>query len=821
MRTIRETLDALGGVARGNGRRFVAIVAAMATLGAVVGVSATAFAATNANGEKTTVSSDAVKQGVPATSAKVRAAVRASAENEPLDAPEHHKRIAKLENGAYRLFLDVKGAERSSTEAKRTPTDVVLVMDASGSMNKPADNTGNPESRWAVATRAAAQLADDLLKTNQASGDVPAATTADEIRISVVKFGTTADTMRFNGGQWTADADAVSSDSFGDYYQSNDGGTNWEAALEQANGLSTGRPGARKYIVFLSDGEPTFRQSAMGCSGSDFNNNDWYQGKCSGEDKFLYSHGVYGDGTNDNGDRNYSAAVNAGNSRAAGVQLFSVSTADEATEKMTQFAKDTNGSFFEGTDGAKLDEAFGQIVQTITTSARYQDVLISDALSDYVATAQRQNLNWYAVDAQGNPQEAVKGSMHADYDTATRTVTLRFDEGTKLNKDWTYTVSIDITPSDKAYKEYAANATYPNTGDDDTDADEDGNGTNSQGTSSLKAGFYSNVVDESYVQYKTVTTVNGKDTVSEDKYAPYRKPVVQVDVPTLTLVKSVNNANAGAYGAEPEAWTLSALKDNGAYGIDARTPAVHVASTDGTAAKAVAKTTLAPGKYQLSENVNDAYRQNGEPYRYYGGYKADAWTCAADEDNTPVTVTNGVLDLKAGAHVTCTVVNTAKPGAIVWNKVDANDAAKLLAGSAWTLSSDDVTGFAERDITDNGDNDRNDKAGAFATGGLAWGSYTLTETAAPAGYAKLTQPVDVTVLPAAESSQSDEFTVQAGVDGNIANMRAVSSLPLTGGTTGRQWLIGGGAALLGGGLAWAALGEYRRRRSTGSLNVLP
>ena len=37
-----------------------------------------------------------------------------------------------------------------------------------------------------------------------------------------------------------------------------DGGTNWEAALQQANDLK-GRSGVKKHIIFLSDGNPTYR----------------------------------------------------------------------------------------------------------------------------------------------------------------------------------------------------------------------------------------------------------------------------------------------------------------------------------------------------------------------------------------------------------------------------------------------------------------------------------------------------------------------------------------------------------------------------------
>ena len=49
-----------------------------------------------------------------------------------------------------------------------------------------------------------------------------------------------------------------------------DGGTNWEAALQQANDLK-GRSGVKKHIIFLSDGNPTYRTTSYsGCYSYSF-----------------------------------------------------------------------------------------------------------------------------------------------------------------------------------------------------------------------------------------------------------------------------------------------------------------------------------------------------------------------------------------------------------------------------------------------------------------------------------------------------------------------------------------------------------------------
>lgn len=56
--------------------------------------------------------------------------------------------------------------------------------------------------------------------------------------------------------------------------QTPDGGTNWEAALKQANDLQ-GRSGVKKHIIFLSDGNPTFRTSSYGGSCYSYSYSGW------------------------------------------------------------------------------------------------------------------------------------------------------------------------------------------------------------------------------------------------------------------------------------------------------------------------------------------------------------------------------------------------------------------------------------------------------------------------------------------------------------------------------------------------------------------
>ncbi|MBT1181665.1 VWA domain-containing protein [Bifidobacterium sp. CP2] len=815
MRKFADWLAALGEAAQRNGKRITAVVAAAAMLTGVVGVTASAMAATAADGTKNTTSAKASKAAAKrAALAEAKAdeakqlrpkstAVATAADNgSDLGAPTHNKYIKYNNDGTYWLSLDVTGASRASTEQKNQPADVVLVMDVSGSM---------AGDRWRTATSAASTLARKLLTSANA-----ALPTDQQVQMSVVDFSTKSNIVNFGRQQWTTSAQSVI-DSFGRMDVT--GGTNWEAALEDANTLNTARAGVQKYIVFVSDGTPTFRNSSMNtdCGVAGRDNWDREFTDCD----YLKSDGVYGSGISslpDYKNYNFDAAVNEANQRN-GASLYAVSTGSEANEKMQEFANtiDPKGTFFDGTNASKLAAAFDSIVEQITTQSKYQDVLIKDTLSGYAVSTDQNGGTGYllsasAHDADGNDvskTDPAATKMHAVYNQQTQQLSLNFDEGTVLSPSVTYTVSIMLKPSDEAYQYFIDHsAQYPSIGEPNTDAE--GNDT-----SSGKPGFFSNADDNdgnttAQVYYKTVTQQEGQDpVVSPQKQAAYPRPVIQVNVPSLTLVNGVDNTNAGdKYGAKPSYWQLSATKNNGAYGIQSQNPEGKETAEGAVTKQAVATTKLTPGTYTLSETADAASK-----YQYFGGYAAGTWSCVDAAGKTvKVTTTSGgaqTMNLDQGKDVTCTVINTAKPGSIAWQKVDKNDASKTLSGSEWTLGSTEVSGFADKVVKDNADNDADTTAGALKVTGLKWGDYTLTETKAPSGYAKLTSPVKVTVLPGSATSTDNEFTVGAGEDGKIANtLVAVSALPLTGGTTGRMWLTASGVMLALAGISYAV---WRRR----------
>jgi len=210
---------------------------------------------------------------------------------------------------------------------------------------------------------------------------------------------------------------------------------------------------------------------------------------------------------------------------------------------------------------------------------------------------------------------------------------------------------------------------------------------------------------------------------------------VQVQLPNLTMVKEVDNTAAGSLGLSANDWTLTASPKSG----------TAVSGAGGFSASY-----LPQGKTVLSESSSSAKS---------AGYKATI-TCAphpnSDLRNPASTLdaASKTLDLATGEWMTCTVLNTALPGQVIWSKVD--DAGNALAGTVFTLASSSVnngqvevadcaTGSGEA-ACPNGSVDQDPRAGYFKVVGLTWGEYSLTETQAPTGYQisgeTLTKPLD-------------------------------------------------------------------------------
>lgn len=433
-----------------------------------------------------------------------------------LPAPAHTKTIADNGDGTYTLSLDVTGdSETSSTSA---PADVVLVVDTSGSM------AGN---RIDTVKRAANGLINTLLTDENEKLDE-----SQQIRVSVVSFSSKVNsTSDFTASVRTAQGAINSLNAWDNGYQSS-GGTNWEDALQKANAQTSGRAGVNKYIVFLSDGAPTYRVSSVQTG----TRKEWFG--LWGQEVPVYDQddtwdtpsGVHGSGNSDPYGANYDCAVAAANKRG-GATLFAVSAATEANQKMTSFATDTNGSFLDGTNEQSLERAFSQIAQTITNSASYKDVKIVDQLTDYVELADTVTDGTLASatvtkkSADGTEVPCAGATVKVDG----KKVSVDLSGEGELEKGTTYTLSFRIKPTAAAYDAVAAGELsnpVPTNVNSDHDA--------------------------TTLEYKTVTKRTGSaDVASDPLYDSYEVQHITLPTAKLTVNKAWANQGDDARANQP------------------------------------------------------------------------------------------------------------------------------------------------------------------------------------------------------------------------------------------------------------------------------
>ncbi len=291
--------------------------------------------------------------------------------------------------------------------------------------------------------------------------------------------------------------------------------------------------------------------------------------------------------------------------------------------------------------------------------------------------------------------------------------------------------------------------------------------------------------------------------------------IVPGDVVDCTFVNSLKPAKvtvgkqlqdvAGQNPKPAAGWTVGATLESGsANGVSISTPEVAVTAANGKVEKPwIVDFPTKPGA-RAQVKVHETM-QNG--YDFVGG------TCLVTADNgttreQPLNAVSGVLTgLAPGESVDCTFTNKPKPGVITWEKVDAMGSA--LRGSEWELTgpgsnseASKITDCVAADAGKCSGPDKDPKAGGFQLTGLHWGTYTLVETKAPAGF--VLDETTYTISVGAKAPARIVWDL-----GQITNeQREGLDLPLTGGTGTQTFLLGGGAVLL------VALGIVGWRRKT-------
>lgn len=712
--------------------------------------------------------------------------------------PSNNKSIVKTDGGdgdQYTLYLTASGDSTSSTVTTVTPADIVLVMDKSGSMKGELDRN---------AKKAANALAKKLLTTENST-----LSDDQQVRMAVVTFSTNASLKQ----TFTKNASEINNAVEGDPK----GGTNWEAALKRANDLANdpqGRSGVKKHIIFLSDGNPTYRISnyPIGCGGS--------RNPCNPDDSWYTTpEGAHGAGTEGSDERygyNYAAALAEAN-RRGDTALYVVKTSKDAN-KMTDLATEANavnGKEFDGTNAENLTKAFDQIYSTITSSAKIKVFSITDTLSQWVdpvefaGVANGANITQYVTVKNGSTK--LTSGYTATYgvdSSGSRTVTVTFNgtDGIVAEKADDIEVSFKVKPSDAAYADYAKNKQYPNRGEANTGTESDG-----------QQGYYSNA--DAKLNYCVLTEVNNATSCVRTE-AEYPHPVVQVKLGKINITKQwsdgadkhasdsvtvqLQRKAIGATNAEnvSNSITLNAA-NNWTTTVDDLVPGYTYSVVE----------TSGDDQYDVTYKVNNTASNNADLT------KQMVWSSNADAGTLNATITNTRKTVSLQHLISVRKNLTGRE----WKDSDqfgftleAEDNAPLPASCkdqqpcTVTVKHDSTEHSAAfGDITYNAGGATytyyvTEDSGLISALHYSQAKYKVVVTVAKndagawtASVTSVIKMLDDNGDPA--ESQSDSTQPVAFTNYYIA----VSALPLTGGMTDRQWLLVGGVV---GGLAVLLIG---------------
>lgn len=725
-----------------------------------------------------------------------------TAKPEPLGVPEHHKTIAK-KNGAndtYTLNLNVTGKRSSTSQTVSQPVDIALVLDNSGSMNYCMSGrqpfyfppcSGDDPVRSAALKTAVTAFLDGVDTQNKTIANAD-----NKVQVSLVSFADSASTLSGLTPDVTTLKTKVNSLKPQGATNTADGFSEAKSTLDKDT-----RTNAIKYVVFFTDGVPTTKNAF---SSTVANNTLTTAKQLKDANISVYGVGIFSGA--DASVTSYDWRTNT-DTHKANVFMNAVSSnypnygsvAWDDWSGVTLSGGSDRGYYKTASTASELSKVFEDIQQTITTTNGYTGVTIQDTLSEY------------AEFADADPAKKAKVVTNDDTDVTAqwnikvngKTITASPKSSDPLPDGVTYTLQFDIKPTQKAYDDYAANKNAEKDGYDGVTGSA-GSDAAGNATSVDKPGFYTN--DSACLAYSG----DGETHACSD--TPYtEQPVDQVKTGAITVQKKWADADGKASSeGNPESVTFT-LK------IDGNNSERKVTARANTEWKATFEN-LAPGHtYEVVEEAVTGYETS---------YESQKVTITADELWKAKSNANTADNVE---EWNVTVTNTHKKSTLAEGSIKVS---KSIGGREWkngdsfnfTIVGSGSTQNAplpdSASVTINA-NTANHEASFGKIEYKTDGTYTYTvketkPTNAIAGlhYSQAEYTVTVTVpadmgTPTVSIKQVKDDNGKT-VDNQSANVAkftntyvAVSALPLTGGTTDRQWLLVGGSI---GGLAVLLVG---------------
>lgn len=796
-----------------SGRRKSRLVAAFVAVAMTVGLAGAGVAA---YGEDTT------DQSQSATTA----AQDATAAAEGVDAPQYAKRISKNDDGTYTLSMDVTGKSSESTEQQVVPLDIALVLDVSGSMVEPIGD-GSSTTRLQALQTAVTSFLSQVEDQNQRIND-----NTKKVQVALIKYaGNNSNTIGNEGycsvfsiwgwcliGEWRNYSQTVHSLAWEpeQLQQERDavnalqagGATRADFGLQHAvtqlnSGVNSGRPGAQKLTIFYSDGSPT---SSDGFETTVADAAIRAAAQLKAGTSQVISIGAMS-GANPDGTDNANKFMNY------------VSSNYPDAQSMSEPGARGEGTYYYAVSAStNLQTIFDKIISMVTSGTAYQDVTMTDTLSNYVEFSHPDAQNFGAElvirDKDGHTVDPSVVGLAGYTITAhpeSKTISISFPQGYALKDGYTYSLEYTIVPSAQGYEEYAANVNAgkngygenPSVGADDT-------GVSSAG----QQGFLSN--ERATIGYRPRVNGEPQDLVEGTEY-PH--PVIQVDTTQFANL-SIHKAWI-ATNPEPDKVTVDVTCKDAAGGECTGYPGIDISKSSNWTSTVLIPKADADRTYTVTEHALSGFRT------YYTNREITIPADTAGEyrstvTNYPVAINFNLNQIRVGKTVQGTDTNqdftfTLSPvnaeGAVAGDKPFTG--AELTLGDHFANGTQETGAFADTSITL-----PTPEAGQEATY-----TFNIAENAPSpsAGWAADTDAVTVTVTvgaPTAEGTIPTTVTYHYAADdadGTAANKNlaaftnhwiAVSQLPLTGegGATPLLWLvIGGGlgalALLTAGGVA--------------------
>lgn len=705
----------------------------------------------------------------------------------------HEKYIKRNTDGTYDITLNASGTIGS--DVKKAFVDIVLVVDTSGSMK--GDNL--------TSTKNAINALVDAFDEKKETVDT---------KYKLVTFSSSAETKTddwVNGTKLKKEAGKLSAD----------GGTNYDQGLTKAATAinSSSRENAKKIVIFLTDGKPTYYGTNKSGYGNETSKktleaavrsaskiscekfyavgiglppsiNIYTHDKTKSWEHGYYTYYGWEKGTcPDNG------------TYSKGYDIYEQISGLDILNRLSGAVSASTKRAINYSDPSDLTEEFTSIAGDILTLA-CSEVTITDTLSEYVDTTAntkikvniaRKNANNY-TDVAGNGREftltdgsLIGGEVYegsdkiatVSYDKDSKTATLKFENDYTFKKDYYYYLSItNVVPNQTAFDKYQ-NDGYTNQGDDYTDASLNGYSAVGNGTSSKQVGFYSN--SQATISYKW------KDNnVTEN----YRKPVVQVEQ---------INVNKNWVGiSDPKDTVLVQLIDKSGKAVSGRI------------------LELLPGKnYSGSFTVEEADNYGGVRELKLDdtgtiNYNGHRYSMIAPDGTTTISGTTYTVTYSTSGN-SYSITNTKNTQKIKILKTRHAEGTSdiYLKGAEFTLL--DNNGNKVTIGTNINGTYISGEDGLVLEGDITYGTYILTEVKAPSGYTKLADPITVTVNDNG-ITVSENTNVKIEKQNNtyiitVAN-NLLYELPHTGGPGIFLYVIGG--MLLMGAAAWILYKNKRR-----------